>query len=133
MSRGPENTFIAGLKRYLPPELYVLKNNNQYHAGVPDLWISGNKADLWLEIKFIVLPKRSDTPIKINLSELQKNWLRSRSAEGRHVAVIVGSKSGGVYFNDLSWDYTYTSDDFARLSQTRQALAAEIAAACNKR
>lgn len=128
----PENTFIAAVHRHLPAGLYHMKHHNQYNGGIADVWYSGNAADLWVEYKFIVLPKRPDTPIKINLSELQKNWLRSRSAEGRHVAVIVGSKSGGVYFNNLSWDYTYTSDDFVRLSQTRQALAAEITRFCTR-
>ncbi len=83
MSRAPENTFIAAVRRHLPKELYVLKNNNQFHAGIPDLWISGCKADIWIEFKYFTLPARSNTLIKINLSELQKEWLRSRYKEGR--------------------------------------------------
>ena len=130
MSRGPENTFITGLKKHLPPELYVLKNNNQFHAGVPDLWISGPKADIWLEVKFIVVPKRPDTQIKIELSELQKNWLKSRHAEGRSVAVVVGSKDGGALFTGDSWDKNVTAGDFIKLVLPRTALAKAIALHC---
>lgn len=128
----PENTFIAGLKKHLPPELYVLKNNNQFHAGVPDLWISGNKADFWLEFKFIVIPKKPDTLVTISLSELQKNWLRRRHAEGRNVGVIVGCREGGVYFRGTSWDSEITADYFRKIVLSRSALADAITSQCTK-
>lgn len=126
----PENTFIASIRKHLPKDLYVLKNNNQFHAGVPDLWISGKSADLWIEAKYIILPKRPDTLIKIDLSELQKNWLRSRFDEGRNVAVIVGSPKGGVYLEGVSWDYTHTAESFLSLLKTRQELAKRITQHC---
>ncbi len=122
----PENTFIASVHRHLPVGLYHMKNHNQYNGGIPDVWYSGHAADLWIEYKFIVVPKRPDTLIKIELSELQKNWLRERHKEGRTVAVVVGCKIGGVYFDDLSWDREYTAKAYQQLITSRQELASRI-------
>ncbi len=122
----PENTFIQSVHRHLPAQLYRMKNNNQYNSGIPDVWYSGRKSELWVEFKYLAVPKRPYTLIKINLSELQKNWLRNRHAEGRQVAVVVGCTEGGVYFDGLSWDQDYTANDFRRLIEPRDALAKKI-------
>lgn len=98
MSRQPENTFIASVHKFLPRELYRQKNHNQYNGGIADVWYSGPKADLWVEYKFEVLPKRDDTIVPIDLSPLQREWLTSRHGEGRNVGVVVGCKEGGVWF-----------------------------------
>ena len=103
-----------------------MKNHNAYNGGIPDCWYSGVNADLWAEYKFIALPARSDTLVKINLSALQKEWLRSRHMEGRQVAVIVGCKEGGLMFDGDSWDYEYSAEDFRKLMVTRQQLARKI-------
>lgn len=122
----PENTFIASIRKHLSQGIYVLKNNNQFHAGVPDLWISGDKADLWIEAKFVVLPKRDSTLIVPELSELQKNWLTSRHDEGRNVGVIVGSKLGGVWFPGISWETPLTAELFRQRTLSRAGLASII-------
>jgi len=129
----PENTFIQGVHRYLPADLYRMKNHNQYNGGIADCWYSGNAADLWIEFKYIIVPKRPDTLIKIDLSELQKNWLCSRFEEGRNVAVIVGSPKGGVYFEGVSWGYTHTAESFLSLLKSRQELATRISEFCSLR
>lgn len=126
----PENTFIASVHRHLPVGLYHMKNHNQYNGGIPDVWYSGPAGDLWIEYKFIAVPKRDDTNIIINLSELQKNWLRSRFFEGRKVAVVVGCKEGGVWFDGVSWDYTYAVKDFRSLMSDRKELALQVVANC---
>jgi hypothetical protein len=128
----PENTFIAGVHRYLPVDLYHMKNHNQYNGGIADVWYSGNAADLWVEYKYITVPARSETQVKIELSELQKNWLRNRYAEGRRVAVIIGCKEGGVYLADDSWDCSYTSGEFRKLIRRRNELANIIISLCSK-
>ena len=122
----PENTFIGSVHRHLPAELYHMKNHNQYNGGIPDVWYSGPAGDLWVEYKFVVLPKRENTVLTINLSELQKNWLRSRQNEGRAVGVIVGSKDGGVWFPGTSWGGDYTAGEFRTSIESRQNLAATI-------
>lgn len=127
MSKGPENTFIASIRRHLPKELYVMKNNNLYNAGIPDLWISGPGGDLWIEVKYVVLPKRDDTLITPNLSALQIDWLNGRSKEGRRVGVIVGTKEGGVWLPNLAWADPLKTVEFRKLMMSRVALAEVIA------
>ena len=111
--------------------LYSVKNHNEYASGMADVWYSAAK-DLWVEYKFIVLPKRADTLIDLiggknpSLSHLQQAWLRARDAEGRNVAVVVGCKEGGVLFSGVSWDSTWTTKDFTSWLVTRQELAKEL-------
>lgn len=132
MSQGPETTFIKSVHRHLPKGLYAIKNHNIYNSGQPDCWYSGNAADLWIEYKFIVIPKRPNTLITFELSELQKNWLRSRHAEGRSVGVIVGCKEGGVFLAGESWGSEITADYFRKIVQSRSALADAIALHCTQ-
>lgn len=131
MAAKPETTFIASVHKHLPPTLYRVKNNNEYTAGIADVWYSGVR-DLWVEYKFIAVPKRPDTVIDLitgknpAISYLQQEWLRSRHEEGRSVGVVVGSKDGGVWFPGLTWDATYPAKKFLSLLQTRKDLAGTI-------
>lgn len=138
---GPENTFIASVHKHMPPvnEFYRMKNHNQYNGGIADMWYSGEKADLWIEYKFIVVPKRDDTIIDLMngggkagpiLSHLQQAWLEDRYIENRNVAVIVGCKEGGVLFENLDWKHPYTAKQFRNLIETRQELATVITHRC---
>lgn len=127
---GPENTFIASVHRHMPPitELYRMKNHNQYNAGIADVWYSG-KQDLWVEYKFITVPKRNDTVIELvgdYVTPLQDDWLASRHAEGRNVWVIVGSKEGGVVYQNTTWRQPTTAGEFRRHLRTRAELAATL-------
>lgn len=103
-----------------------MKNHNQFHGGIPDVWYSGPAADLWIEYKFVALPKRENTLITIELSELQKNWITSRDAEGRSVGVIVGSKDGGVWFPGTTWSAEITMLQFRASIESRKTLATRI-------
>lgn len=124
MAKGPENTFIASVHRHLPDELYRMKNHNQYNGGIADVWYSGPKGDLWVEYKFITVPKRDNTLIDFGLSELQKEWLGARYREGRYVAVIVGSKEGGVLCTTPpTWTTKCTAAAFRELLVSRKQLA----------
>lgn len=123
----PENTFIGAVHRYLPVDLYHMKNHNIYNGGIADVWYSGDRADLWVEYKFTVLPKRDSTLITPELSELQKAWLTSRHDEGRNVGVIVGCKFGGVWFPGTSWGVPLTAEQFRKRLTTRPMLADTIA------
>ncbi len=79
-------------------ELHWEKMNNPYSSGTPDVWYSGNYADLWVEYKFLpTVPQTAIIdPLKL-LSVLQHNWIRQRDEEGRNVAVIIGcARLGGV-------------------------------------
>jgi hypothetical protein len=134
MSRGPENNFIAAVHKHLPVTLYRMKNHNEFNAGIADCWYSGAKADLWVEYKFIVIPIRDATYIKLTegkdppISPLQQDWLKSRSAEGRNVGVIVGSKDGGVWFPGTTWEEPLPAKKFRAAMSSRANLAALILA-----
>lgn len=125
MSRGPENTFIASVHRLLPPGLYRMKNHNEYIGGVADVWYSGNYADLWVEYKFIQVPKRASTEIDTPglFSALQLDWLRNRGREGRNVAAIVGSKDGGVIYVNEAWEHRITAAEYCTELLPRKDLA----------
>ena len=132
MARGPENNFISSVHKHLPMKLYRMKNHNQYTAGIADVWYSGKGRDLWIEYKFIEVPKRPDTTIDLvsgkspEISALQQEWLRARHEEGRNVGVIIGSKDGGVWLPGLTWNQTFQAKDFLACLRTRKELAEEI-------
>lgn len=119
MARKPENTFIASVHKHLQCT-YFEKMNNPYRSGTPDVWYSGDKSDLWAEYKFIQsIPVKVD--VRLDLSELQKLWLRRRYEEGRNVVVICGCKHGGVIFTDLEWEQPMFSVAFrSRLADRKQ-------------
>lgn len=123
----PENTFIGSVHRHLPVGVYHMKNHNQYVGGIADCWYSGPAGDLWIEYKFVVLPKRDDTLITPNLSALQIDWLNGRSKEGRRVGVIIGTKEGGVWLPNLAWADPLKTVEFRKLMMPRVALAEVIA------
>lgn len=128
----PENTFIASVHRHLPAKLYRIKNHNVFNGGQADCWYSGAEADLWIEYKFIAVPKRDGTLIDIaggnkpDLSALQQEWLSSRHAEGRSVGVLIGSKTGGVWLPGITWDKPLRADAFTERLLDRKSLAGLI-------
>jgi hypothetical protein len=134
VSKGPENTFISSVHRYLPDALYKMKNHNQYNGGIADVWYSGVRADLWVEYKYLDIPKRDDTVIDLTdlkkpycLSALQQDWLSARHKEGRNVGVIVGSKDGGVWLPGVGFDKCMPAKTFVNALKSRRELAELIA------
>lgn len=124
MSRKPESTFIASVHRHLPPELHREKMCNPYSSGTADVWYSGNKADLWVEYKFIPkLPSRPGTLIVPELSALQADWLDGRHREGRKVALIVGCPEGGVVYCNGGWHAPLTCAGFRGQLRSRKDTA----------
>lgn len=86
------------------------------------MWYSGSHKDMWIEYKYITnVPVKSS--IKLQLSELQKLWLRDRHAEGRNVAVICGCKQGGVVFTDRDWENPTEPSVFTSRILTRKDVA----------
>ncbi len=132
MSAKPETNFTSRVHKYLPKTIYHMKNNNPYLSGVADVWYSGRSGDLWVEYKFIAIPKRDDTVINLvqgktpAISRLQQAWLEGRFNEGRQVAVILGSKEGGVWFLDLHWQHGFTAREMRSWLMPPQRVALEI-------
>jgi hypothetical protein len=123
MSKKPETTFYTSVHKHLTPKLHKEKMFNPYSGGTWDFWYSGKKRDLWVEYKFLILPKRESTPIVVTLSPLQIEWGKRRLAEGRNIAVIVGCKEGGVILENFSWLDTLTCTEFKNLICSRAEIA----------
>ena len=133
MASKPESTFITSLHRHFPSKEvpYHMKNHNVYNGGIPDVWYSGRHGDMWVEYKFIEVPKRLTTVIVPNLSELQLQWLSDRQCEGRNVYVIIGCKSGGMVLSGTEqWRNGITTEQFQNALQTRKQLADWITQIC---
>ena len=138
MAATPEATFTAGVHRHLPPatEFWREKMANPYRGGGADYWYSarGKKSrDLWVEWKFVRLPKRDSTTIDLvggkdpPLSHLQQSWLRDRHLEGRNVWVIVGTDAnGGVIFTGRSWEQPKPRSWYTAELLPRSEIAARI-------
>ncbi len=125
MARKPENVFRDGVHRYLVKgKTHHEKMNNPYSSGTPDDWYSGNKADLWVEYKF--LPRTPQTaivkPFEL-LSKLQLDWIEGRYSEGRTVAVVIGCPDGGIILRDQEWLWEYTSQMFRDRLLPRKVIA----------
>jgi hypothetical protein len=108
-----------------------MKNNNPYLAGVPDVWYSGSAGDLWVEYKYVATVPKKGT-VKIALTALQSAWLCERQHEGRNVAVIIGSKLGGVILTDEAWKNDLDSTAYQSQILTRIQLAQYIIARVEK-
>jgi hypothetical protein len=120
MAHKPETGFTHSIHRYVPAAVYYMKNNNPYCAGVPDVWYSGKKGDLWIEYKWLAQkPVKSFTP---DLSKLQSKWLGARHDEGRNVAVIVGFTGGAIVLTTpIEWDSVVLINDHTILTNKEVA------------
>ena len=81
---------------------YAEKMNNPWRAGTADVWYSGDRGDLWIEYKFIERIPRS-AEILPDLTPRQQRWLNNRFDEGRNVAVVLGTPTGGVIYRNKEW------------------------------
>ncbi len=131
MAAKPETNFSNALRDALPEGIYSMKNNNEYVSGIPDLWFSGRKGDLWVEMKFIQkLPKTVPIRPYDLLSKMQEKWLRDRYEEGRNVAVIIGCKRStrleGIILRDLAWEKDIPTQDFDALIVSKSELVSFI-------
>lgn len=124
MAAKPETNFYTSIHRILRGKVFYMKNYNPLAGGIPDCWYSGTVCDLWVEYKFVKLPTRPTTQVKVDLSDLQRLWLDSRLAEGRNVAVIVGCADGGVLMEKGAWNLPWTMQEFRDALRTKQELAA---------
>ena len=122
----PETTFYTSVHRHLDPKLHREKMFNPYRGGTWDFWFSGKDADLWIEYKFVILPKLDSTLIYSHLSDLQKDWGTKRLQEGRNVAVIIGCKEGGVILKNEDWMRPLTRAEFSQRLLNRASVAAHI-------
>lgn len=126
MPNKPETTFTRSVNKHIP-FVYHVKMHNPYTSGIPDVWYSGAKGDLWAEYKFVQnLPVRGG--IYFNLTKLQLKWLRDRHEEGRNVILIVGCALGGVWvpFGIFDSAIGLSNEDFHSRLVSRATIAKHI-------
>lgn len=127
MSRKPENQFIDSVHYHLVLDKpYRMKNHNEYVGGIADMWYSGRVDDMWVEYKYITHIPKSDA-IKLDLTPLQIEWLRGRYEENRNVIVVLGMRDGGIIFENLEWNSTFTQGMLLPRVVSRREIAAWIA------
>ena len=116
MSTKPESTFIGSVhKKFSGKKPYIEKMYNPLRSGTPDVYYSGDVGDLWVEYKFVPRIPRS-AEILPDLTPRQRRWLNDRFAEGRNVAVVLGTPDGGVIYRNKEWNTPLSSTELkARL------------------
>jgi len=107
-----EHGFIKAVHRKLPPNLYRWKIHDTYTGGVPDAMYAGPAGTLFVEYKYVNLPKRTSTRIKTGLSALQLAWLDMMCDYKVVVAVIIGSKEGTIVLTKKNWHKPLYRPDF---------------------
>lgn len=122
MPQKPENVYIGRIRRKLKklrPDIDAIKMNNPYTAGIADLYIDGPGGDIWVEAKWSdKIPRILDLTNlakKPCLSKLQQDFLWRRYNNGRAIAVLLGTRTGGYIFPDTSWNFTYNTQDIEPL------------------
>lgn len=118
-----ESTFTRKVNNCLPGDVYKWKISDRFTAGIPDSYYSGDKADLWVEYKWV---KKLPKLVKPKLSQLQRLWLNARLSEGRNVAVIVGSPQGCVLLLEGAWNDSKDPETVLTAKQIAQWITNEV-------
>jgi hypothetical protein len=116
----PESKFQTRINKRIPHYIHRQKMGSAMYNGTADYWYSGNKADLWVEYKWLdVCPVKGVSPSTL-LSALQEMWLTRRHQEGRNVCVIIGSPTYCALLTNGAWS-TYVSSSQFTFSETEAA------------
>ena len=107
-----EHSFIRAIHKQLHADLYHWKIRDSYTSGIPDTFYAGPKAILFIEYKFVKLPKRSTTLIKCNLSRLQNQWLKQMDRFNVPVAVVIGTDHKHLILEKGVWEKTFFKESF---------------------
>lgn len=123
-----ETGFLQSLRKRLVPQVYYLKTNLRFVKGVADIWLSGYSADMWCEAKYLkTIPPVVDlVSTGAIITPHQRQWLLGRHAEGRRVAVLVGTPAGAVALHGDTWMHPIPRDEFKKLLKPIKDLALEL-------
>jgi hypothetical protein len=86
---------------------------------VPDALYAGPSGILFVEYKWVNLPKRDTTNINLGLSALQINWLNRFHLYGHSVIVAVGTAYGVLALSDKCWMNSFNNSQVKDLSVTK--------------
>jgi hypothetical protein len=115
-----EHGFIKSVHRHLPADTFSWKIHDTYTGGVPDAMYAGPARILFVEYKYLKLPKKETTLIKTGLSALQLQWLDKMHLYNVAVAVIIGSSSGSIVLTGSKWHQELFQKDFEDALNTKQ-------------
>lgn len=124
-----EHGFVRSVHRQLSPDVFVWKINDKYAGGVPDAFYAGPARCLFVEYKYVKLPKRDTTLVKTSLSEQQKLWLDRMLGMDKQVALVIGSVLGSIII-DKNWDHPIPTGLFRQHAMSTQAVAQWISSFC---
>lgn len=111
-----EHSFIRAVHRRLPADVLRWKINDSYAGGVPDAFYAGAARCLFVEYKFVKIPVRNSTNLKINLSEQQKLWLDKMQNIDQSVAVVVGSQTNALILTNGAWNESINKATYLQLA-----------------
>ena len=127
-----EHSFIRSIHTNMSSDVFVWKLAAKYHGGVPDAWYSGPSGYMFIEYKYVSkLPKRSTTPVKIALTELQRAWLRTAISHN-HLAYIVLGSEAGVYITQDPDLKRVTQEQFISQCIPKQVFINRIERVCTR-
>jgi len=109
MSRKPENKFMDAVHKQLDDSvIYKMKITPAFSSGEFDVFYEGHARDLFVEYKFVELPKRGSTMIHIErlLSERQLRWgdrrvERTASSDRIPPYLAIGCREDDRYYGVL--------------------------------
>ena len=125
-----EHGFVRSVHRQLSPDVFVWKINDKYAGGVPDAFYAGPARCLFVEFKYVTLPKKETSLVRTNLSEQQKLWLNRMLAMDKNVAVVIGSDSGGLILSSGAWNSQVTKTTFTKYALSNNKISAWIESLC---
>ena len=125
-----EHGFIKAVHRHLSPEVYRWKIHDTYTGGVPDAFYCGPAGSLWVEYKYIKLPKRKTTVVTFGLSELQQIWLTKMSDFQQTTILAVGWEQSAQVFYGPHIYKSATQDELVHDALRFKELAALITQHC---
>jgi hypothetical protein len=125
-----EHGFIKAVHRHLSPEVYRWKIHDTYTGGVPDAFYCGPAGSLWVEYKYIKLPKRKTTVVNFGLSELQQIWLTQVAYFGQTTILAVGWEQSAQVFYGPHIHKSATQDELVDNSLSFKELASLVTQHC---
>lgn len=111
-----EHSFIRAVHRRLPADVLRWKINDSYAGGVPDAFYAGAARCLFVEYKFVKIPVRDSTNLRIGLSEQQKLWLNRMENISQSVAVVIGSEAGALILTNGAWNESINKATYLQLA-----------------
>jgi hypothetical protein len=125
-----EHGFIKAVHRHIPSEVYRWKIHDTYTGGVPDAFYCGPAGSLWVEYKYIKLPKRKTTVVTFGTSELQRIWLTRMALYGQTTLLAIGWQQSAQVFYGSNLQQKVRQDELVQNPLHFKGLAALITQHC---